>query len=1146
MDIPTSTEALTKLLRSKSTSTSQILDITSRLDELDLYFPNKEVFILELIQDRWNDQKLFNFKQDYKIWKLYNDMFSKVTDNTIRKKLLKDLRFIPHVMRTLELIDSHALEFLVELERICVLINSMIRVEVSAENAITILGKTLGMIQATNDSHENLVLEIINLTDISNFVQVSNKISDCYCRELLLPTIKYFVKFGSELTLLSHFLSKFLFESSVDPVKLLESFVNTNYAQLEPQDCLLIFEKSMQSLSKQNFVMLEKIFIIITSIQKPLAPSLLRELSVSKKTMSQEFLDRLLMEGLDEPKYDFSFWSLILHILDLDVEIGIQHFDLLIKLVIDRKDNNVDFVKELWGKLIQCFISARELLIFLEKIQIYCGEQAGDSLFLLEDPNFANNISNNISTLSVAQLKFTITDLIEKILGESSETTDIAGLVLKLILKGLPKLSYISLPELKPTVARVFEVNADHPSKLWEIWYLAMEVYDDIVPLDSLESIQKQLSMFFSIQTKPKELFYYFFKLREYTVFDLVPMSDAFLQFLQASTLETRRVVISEVFTNWYSLINSFFPREALEQLTSYLVSEECMDLLDQIFKDDNIFEESNVIYSIVQKLLERYEQQEAVLQLTMVPIQCINKIMRADLINNLSSKKIITKLDILLLGHLLSNPTFRSNIERQIETIYFVLSHTTEELAYDNIAVEKIWQNHLGQPKESSSIEFIKKGIDFISNGMVQNSGDIVCFQMAFLALKVCRSSILDPLKNEFIEKCLRKLREAKVDDISLVIWLLRALYYVFRLDRSCIPRDESPRRIILNIQQTIKSDDVELQKELLTSIFLLYSITYDDKLEYLYAHYMVLRSNGIESEMIIPAIADSISSTSKTNLMEFNQVFANLTFSLESPNTMFNGGLLELYRIQTEHLEKENTIGTHLFVKSLSEFYTNCENFKNAKIAVLEFLKTLQSLLVSKPWLFSQYCIEMVFPLCLKIMITFLDSSGTNDDIFISTIKIISNILLAHSVKLSSRHHLMNSFLCAYLELIADYKNTKLSSKSAKSLSRLISNFVEPSSSGNNSSIKRNALSSAVGTQKKLLRKYVPVLLVKYIHLSIYCPFEGTSKKELATAVYAVFDLLSQAELNMINSILDQAGRQYFKSLYAEYKRVGKWDAS
>lgn len=77
-----------------------------------------------------------------------------------------------------------------------------------------------------------------------------------------------------------------------------------------------------------------------------------------------------------------------------------------------------------------------------------------------------------------------------------------------------------------------------------------------------------------------------------------------------------------------------------------------------------------------------------------------------------------------------------------------------------------------------------------------------------------------------------------------------------------------------------------------------------------------------------------------------------------------------------------------------------------------------------------------------------------------------------------------------------------------------------------------------------KHSLRKHIPILLVKYIHLSVHTPFEESIRKELLAATYSIFDLLSPIELNTINGMLDNTGNQYFKSLYAEYKKRGRWN--
>lgn len=1139
--IPESTEGLTKLLRSKSITPAQIVDIASRFDELDLYFPNKNIFIIELIDARWNDQKLTKFKQDFKIWKLYNDFFSSLTDATIQKKLLKDLKFIPHLLATLNLVNFNISEFLEELKRTCVLANSLIRTEVSLDNAISILGKTLRLIQQTNCSHEDLIYEIIHLTDISNTVTVSTKASDRYCNELLLPTIKHFVKFGSNVTILSELFFRFLFDDSINSVQQLEKFVQTNDTSLEPADCVLLFEKSISFLSKENFLKLEKIFVIITSIQKQLAPILLNKLSVSKKTMSQEFLNELLNETIKNPVYDIEFWSLILHILNLDVEIGILHFEQLIELISERKSVDPVSVENVWSRLIQCFVDAREYPGFLEKIRDYCTTHKKSSSFLLEEPRYSSKISRNVTMLSVMQLKTIISSLIHEILA-SVIMHEESALILKLTLKGLTRLSYISLPELKPVITKVFDASAEHPSRLWEIWYLAMEVYDDIVPLNSLESIDDQISVFLPFKSKSKELFYYFFKLREYKDYNILPIVDEFLAFLRESSEEAQKAALKDALTKWCSLVNFTFPREALDILTGILVSGSNIELLGVIFEDDYIFEEPNIMFALVHKLCELFDSEVALSQIIQIPIQCINKNTRVTLLNNVSCKEKVTKLDTMLMGHLLENPTFKSHMESQMDYLYSMLSRTETLLTYENIAVEKVWQNHLNQMKEKSSITFIQESTKIIVNGMKECSDDTIYFQLAFLALKVCDSNALDSLKASFVHNCLKKL-PSSVTNIRLLTWLLRVLYFTFKEDHSCIPKENSLLRDISVLQKSVKPKDPSEDKDLKTSSFLLYSVLFNDKPEYLYAHYMVLRSDGIESDGILPAIEHSVK---MCNLAQFNEIFANIVFSLSTCDLIFNEAILELYAMQIKHLTKNNSVGSHLFVRSISELYTNCENFRNAKKPILEVLDAIQSLLISKQWLFSQYCIEMLFPMCLKIVLIMTKGAQTNDDIFISTNKIISNIFLAHGVKLSNRHHLVNSFLCASIELIADCENTGLSPLSAKSLSRLIINFVEPGKNSNHNFNKKNILSSNIGLQKKLLRKYVPIILIKYIHLSIFSPFGASSKKELAISMYSIFDLLSQAELNMVIGALDNAGRQYFRNLYSDYKKVGKWDST
>lgn len=130
--------------------------------------------------------------------------------------------------------------------------------------------------------------------------------------------------------------------------------------------------------------------------------------------------------------------------------------------------------------------------------------------------------------------------------------------------------------------------------------------------------------------------------------------------------------------------------------------------------------------------------------------------------------------------------------------------------------------------------------------------------------------------------------------------------------------------------------------------------------------------------------------------------------------------------------------------------------------------------------------------------------------------------------------------------MELVFESKRYNLTGVSAKALSRLITNLCEPtnvSSATSANDRNSNVLSSKIALVNKPVRKYLPMVLIKFIKLSISTTLDGTIRKELTPSIYSILDLLSQNELNMISGMLDNAGKQYFRSFYGEYKRVGKW---
>lgn len=306
-----------------------------------------------------------------------------------------------------------------------------------------------------------------------------------------------------------------------------------------------------------------------------------------------------------------------------------------------------------------------------------------------------------------------------------------------------------------------------------------------------------------------------------------------------------------------------------------------------------------------------------------------------------------------------------------------------------------------------------------------------------------------------------------------------------------------------------------------------------------------MALRNLNVPKDSMVLTLSDVLSRVKENNIVDFNDGFIMTvnSFSGTESNVYLNS-ILELYELQLNHIEKENVVGSHLFVKSLSAFLTNLEKFISFPNHIISILKTLQTLEISKPYLFNQFAIEILFPLSLKINLLFIKKdNGDNNAIFLNSTKMISNVIMVHRIKLSNRTHLVISLFCHLLEIISRSKELNLNIDSTKSLARLITNFCEPSNISNNQSNNRHKLSSKVSLIKQSLRKHIPMLLVKYIHLSINNPFDIQDRNALLPSIYSVFNLLSQNELSLVNSILDNSGKQYFKSVYHEYKRTGKW---
>ena len=257
---------------------------------------------------------------------------------------------------------------------------------------------------------------------------------------MLLPSLIYFVKIehpvssNKSFIRLSNLMGKFLLQPRVDYMKLNEKFVQENASKITDDMAYYYFATFVDFLSKDNFVQLETIFTILAAQKPSLKFKFLTLLAESKKTVSQEFLETLLLETLTSNDKSGAL-SLIPTILKLDIEVAIKHILRLLILIQSEHITDPHFSSHIWDLIIQSHANARELSDFFAKINKYCSEKGSDSYFLISCPAYVKSITKQMFTLSSLQWKSLLQTLLDQV--NSDSTNRVPLYLIGICLEGL-------------------------------------------------------------------------------------------------------------------------------------------------------------------------------------------------------------------------------------------------------------------------------------------------------------------------------------------------------------------------------------------------------------------------------------------------------------------------------------------------------------------------------------------------------------------------------------------------------------------------------------------------------------------------------------------------------------------------------------
>ena len=1175
MALPSSAEEITKLLRARDATPENIYDVISNFDKLDFYFPNKEVFVLELIQDRWNDQRKVEFKTNYQIWNIFNNMWMDINDDIILKKMFKKLKFTALLQYVLTSKDIDNTEMAKSLLETCRLINGTSSVEISFDHACSVLSQTILLILKTDiqifneKERNNLIKEVITLIGFDNYAHTNHRLSISFCNELLLSILSFLVYYENNQDSLndrtvaekfSNYFGKYLFGAEINAVLLLEKVFNKNKASIDGDIAIMLFEESNKYVPKNNFQVLETIFENIIAVQPTVVVRLLNVLSSSKKTLSHKFLENVFNQTVNNAaplnNDDATFWQLIGHILDLDLEIGIENNSTLLSIIEKQRNlqpENQEILKT-WKKFVACYINAREYPKFLNEIRKYCSkdEKSSEISIYVEDNEFSSHIVKNIATLSLSQLKDLFSEIVESLV--QSNDDKIATTIAKLYLKSLEHISYTILPDLKEIFSQLFSKETfQSRNDLWEVRYAVMQTYDDIIPTEQISEItESSITTYFNEGSNlSKDQLFFFLKLREYKDFDITKIEQKLIDLLETTNVATRKPLLEELFTNWSSLINSLFSKENITKITNILISEDYISILDTLFQNDDIFEEYTIMSSLASCITSGECVDRTASYISQMPLECLNKTIRVSLLNQLSAKDILNETELKLIEHLLLAPTFKSSIESDLDALFkFMMSQDKMTNTIDterNSIFKKILNNHISQSKEEISRKFIDQLQSRILEEIEKSTFVEIYFLMAALLIRCMKLTDNENVTHKFLSSSSSwALKFAKEQDVEQVYWITKNIYNAINeinLTDISLPKIAA----FISDMTTIFKDMGNDISSIAVPLFLLYCLSFDGRLEIIYSQYMLLRSQGVKKEDIISAINSVIQRQAVKSEQHFNEALISSILSLQDDTeNIMHIAIVELLQVQVMAINKNNIMGSKLFLKFISEIFSNLAKLEGNLETVLDICQLIYNIQIDKPWIFTQYSIEVLFPFSLKVNLLGEKDADQKDKIFVLSTKIISNILNFNRIRISNRNNLVNSLLCQYLDIACNTKLYGLSRDSTAALSRLIVSFCEPSNHASSHTGKNNKLSSNTNLLRKTIRKYIPVLLIKYVHLCISIKFDDQVRKEITPAVYAILDLISLNELNVINRVLDSAGRQYFKIMYANYKKLGKWHES
>ncbi|GME84981.1 unnamed protein product [Ambrosiozyma monospora] len=309
----TSTEAITRFLRNKTTTPDQIYEVSSKLlsddqNQIKIALPEKEKFILELICDRFSQRQYELFKVNGSMWNLLNQVWLKLSVSKMlrqtKDRIVCNVKWNDIIGSTLqEIVDDDELqsnEVLIEyLAAVLQLTLNEHKINNSNEQSITMIENLLELaISLSPSSSESTeatsrIISRLSSTIVSVYRLNNTKVTTYTKKQVTqfyvscLPNLLQLIRLPSSTDALKDTVlyDILLSKTNIEEVEEnLQFFIKKRNIQLIPSDSINSMFKLL--IPKLSIGKLESIFkIVVEKFPQSTAP-LLKELKTKARLSS--------------------------------------------------------------------------------------------------------------------------------------------------------------------------------------------------------------------------------------------------------------------------------------------------------------------------------------------------------------------------------------------------------------------------------------------------------------------------------------------------------------------------------------------------------------------------------------------------------------------------------------------------------------------------------------------------------------------------------------------------------------------------------------------------------------------------------------------------------------------------------------------